>query len=311
MSKQNSADLTELSLSKQTAAKTLFAAFEALKAAGGELPRKEMIKALEDKLTFTDWEQEIYKSNNTQRWLTIFFFYTIDARKSGFLRKEKSMWYLTKEGEEAMEKGPVQLLETASAGYRKWASENKSKTSTNDSEEVESAIEEQTEQAQEVNLELLIEQALNNIHDFIARKNPYEFQDMAAALLQAMGYYVSHVAPKGKDGGIDIIAYQDPLGIKTPRIKVQVKHWTTGTVGTDPIKILKSLVNSGEEIGLFITNSTYSRDAERFAREANIHIKLIDGDEFIELWREHYHKLTDEQKNMLPLQAIYFLGSNE
>lgn len=300
-----------LSLSKQTAAKTLFAAFEALKESGGELPRKEMIKQVEQRLTFTDWENQIYTSNNSKRWVTIFLFYTIDARKAGFLRKEKSMWYLTKEGEQAMKDGPVKLLEEASALYRKWASENKPKSMGEVFEEVEKAIEDQTEQAQEVNLELLKEQALNSIHDFILRKNPYEFQDMVAALLQAMGYYVSFIAPKGKDGGIDIIAYQDPLGSKTPRIKVQVKHWSSSSVGTDPIKILKSLVNGGEEIGLFITDSTFTRDAERFAREANIHIKLIDGDEFIELWREHYHKLTDEQKNMLPLQPIYFLGSNE
>jgi predicted Mrr-cat superfamily restriction endonuclease len=38
-----------------------------------------------------------------------------------------------------------------------------------------------------------------------------------------MGYHTPFISPKGKDGGIDIIAYQDPLGLKTPRIKVQVK----------------------------------------------------------------------------------------
>lgn len=39
-----------------------------------------------------------------------------------------------------------------------------------------------------------------------------------------MGYYIQSVAPRGKDGGIDIVAYTDPLGAKIPRIKVQVKH---------------------------------------------------------------------------------------
>ena len=28
------------------------------------------------------------------------------------------------------------------------------------------------------------------------------------------GYYTPFVAPKGKDGGIDLIAYQDPLGAR-------------------------------------------------------------------------------------------------
>lgn len=33
-----------------------------------------------------------------------------------------------------------------------------------------------------------------------------------------------YIAPKGKDAGVDIIAYRDPLGMASPRIKVQIKH---------------------------------------------------------------------------------------
>ena len=39
-----------------------------------------------------------------------------------------------------------------------------------------------------------------------------------------MGYYTPFVAPQGKDGGIDVIAYRDPLGTVSPRIKIQIKH---------------------------------------------------------------------------------------
>ncbi|MBF0548586.1 MAG: restriction endonuclease [Candidatus Riflebacteria bacterium] len=31
----------------------------------------------------------------------------------------------------------------------------------------------------------------------------------------------------GKDGGVDIIAYRDPLGTESPRIKIQIKHRET------------------------------------------------------------------------------------
>ena len=40
-------------------------------------------------------------------------------------------------------------------------------------------------------------------------------------------------------------------------------------------------------------------------------IRLIDGDEFIDMWLEFYDKMTDDDKNMLPLKRISFLGSNE
>ncbi len=39
-----------------------------------------------------------------------------------------------------------------------------------------------------------------------------------------MGYHVPFIAPPGRDGGVDAIAYKDPLGTVAPRIKVQVKH---------------------------------------------------------------------------------------
>ena len=39
-----------------------------------------------------------------------------------------------------------------------------------------------------------------------------------------MGYYPSWVSPPGPDGGLDIVAYPDPLGKRPPRIKVQVKR---------------------------------------------------------------------------------------
>ena len=47
------------------------------------------------------------------------------------------------------------------------------------------------------------------------------------------------------------------------------------------------------------------------SRESREHIELIDFDRFISLWVEYYPKMTDEQKNSLPLHPIYFLGSNE
>lgn len=133
---------------------------------------------------------------------------------------------------------------------------------------------------------------------------------MVAMLLQVMGYHISFEAPKGRDGGIDIIAFRDPLGVEVPRIKVQVKHYQS-SVGPEPIRSLKGLLNPGDEIGLFVTSGYFSSEAERFTREANVHIRLINGDEFISLWQEYYDQLSDEGKNMLPLQPVYFLGGNE
>ncbi len=126
-----------------------------------------------------------------------------------------------------------------------------------------------------------------------------------------MRYHTPFISPKGKDGGLDIIAYNDPLGATVPRLKVQVKHRPDSSVPVDDVRSLTGLLNRDGDIGLFVTSGYFTSEAERSARESHRHIRLIDVDTFISLWQEFYNALTDEDKNLLPLQPIYFLGSNE
>ena len=84
--------------------------------------------------------------------------------------------------------------------------------------------------------------------------------------MRAMDYHTDFIADKGKDGGIDIVAYQDPLGIKNPRIKVQVKHYPENPIPVDEIRKLKGLLNAGNEVGLFVTSGSFTNDAKRTAR---------------------------------------------
>lgn len=305
-------ELNDLSPSKQTAAKTVFATFKILKQAGGQLPGREVIKKIQDTVQFTDWEKEIYQSTGYVRWQSILHFYTIDCIKAGFMRKNKRIWYLTAEGEKAISLGASKLLETASTAYRQWAVKNKNNSTTTTTAEVEpTELEEQKAQTQKASLDALEEEAINGIKDFINSKNPYEFQDLVATLLRAMKYYTPFISQRGRDGGVDIVAYQDPLGATTPRIKVQVKHKPDSSVPADDIRSLVGLLNKDGDVGLFVTSGTFTKDAEQFARNSHIHIKLIDIDNFIELWRQFYNSMNDEDKNLLPLHPIYFLGSNE
>ena len=60
-----------------------------------------------------------------------------------------------------------------------------------------------------------------------------------------------------------------------------------------------------------VTSGSFSKPARKEARVSRDHLQLIDFDRLVDLWQQYYSKLSDEQKNLLPLQAIYFLGSNE
>jgi restriction system protein len=70
-------------------------------------------------------------------------------------------------------------------------------------------------------------------------------------------------------------------------------------------------LRDGGEIGMIITSGRFTSDSVFAARDSRTHIELIDINRFVEMWQSFYMKLTDEDKNMLPLYPIYFLGSNE
>lgn len=301
----------ELSRSKKVASKALYAALNIVKQNGGSMRGFDVIEKIANTVTFDEWENHQYKKTGYIRWKSILHFYTIDCVKAGFLQKSKGLWTLTPEGEEALKKGADELLSLATKAYRSWAGNKKESEETSDVSEKTDEGEEIIEQTQKAILEQYEESAFQGIREFILRKNPYEFQNTVAALLIAMGYYISMISPKGKDGGIDIIAYTDPLGTKPPRIIVQVKHKPESSISSDEIQKLIGTMKRESDVGIFATSGDFSQPAKLEARLSGKHIELIDFDRFIDLWIQYYDKMSDENKTILPLHPVYFLGSNE
>lgn len=301
------------SKTQQVAEKTLYATFEILKEAGGELRGKEVLSRIPQRVELNAYERHIYEKTGNTRWRSVLHFYTIDCIKAGFMRKQKGTWILTKEGEQAMKLGPEKLLLAATSKYQEWNALRKKEIPKGavDLEDAEEEVAGDKGQAQKARLDQYEEEASNGIREYILGKNPYEFQDLVAALLAAMGYHISEIAEKGPDGGVDIIAYTDPLGTKLPRIIVQVKHRPNDAIPADQIQKLAGTLKRNTDVGIFVTSGSFSKPARKEARESREHIELIDFERLMELWQQYYAKLNDEQKNLLPLHPIYFLGSNE
>lgn len=295
----------KLSRTRTTASKTLYAVMQEMKRRGGSMPVKDIYPFVEANVDLNEWELEPAGKMKYIRWNNSFQFYSIDYVKAGYIIKKSGTWYLTPEGEAILKKSPEEILLSAVDAYHEW----KTKNDIPDNRE-EEPTEDAPENANAINLDLLESDAREGIKSFISSKTPYEFQDMVAALLRAMGYHTPFIAPKGKDGGIDIIAYVDPLGAQTPRIKVQVKHKPDTVIGAPDIRALLGVLRAGD-IALFVTSGTFSPDAKNTSTNSREYIRLIDGNEFIEMWQEYYDKMTDEDKNMLPLKRIAFLGNNE
>ena len=280
----------QFSRTKACATKTLYAVMKEMVRRGGSIPAKEIYPWVNENVALTEWEKEPAGKMQYIRWTNSFQFYSIDYQKAGFIVKKNGTWYITPEGEKVLKKPADEVMNIANDAYHEWRRLN-----PKDDNPDEEPTDETAEKDNSMNLDLLESDAREGIKRYIVSKSPYEFQDMVAALLRAMGYHTPFVAPKGKDGGIDIIA---------------VKHKPATAIGASDVRALSGVLKAGD-IALFVTSGTYSADARNAASGSDKFLRLIDGDEFIEMWQEYYDKMTDDDKNMLPLKRISFLGSNE
>ncbi len=299
-----------MSKSKQIATKTIYATLQILKENDGELRGREVVDIVRKRIEFNEYEKHVFEKTGYVRWESVLHFYTIDAMKAGLMRKNKGLWSITSEGEEAVANNtPEKLYELISKGYREWEAANKKdKKQLQDLDEDEDVVTNFIQQQKSI-IDQVEEDASAGIRSYILQKNPYEFQDLVGGLLQAMGYHVSSIAERGPDGGIDIIAYTDPLGTRQPRIIVQVKHKPESAISSDEIQKLAGTLKRNGDVGIFVTSGRFSKPSVKESVHSREHIELIDFDRFIALWQEYYSKMNDEQKSLLPLHPIYFLGT--
>jgi restriction system protein len=235
------------------------------------------------------------------RWETHIRFYTVDCAKAGYLQKSGGDWILTEKGEKALKLPPGELMRSAQREYRAW---KRNQPNTPDEPGEEGKAERQA------TYEDAMEKAMAEIEDHIDNLGPYEFQKLVSELLKAMGYYVPYVAPPGPDGGVDIVAYKDPLGTTAPRIKVQVKHRDSKVAAKD-VRELEGLLRKDGDIGLIVSSGGFSSEAEREIRSSNKHIETMDLQRVISLWQEHYDALSQSGKALLPLVKVFFLAPAE
>jgi restriction system protein len=295
--------MKQLGPTRVLASKLIFETFKILSENENEMSMKDLVSKIEKSVELSDWEKGRYEKTGYIRWQSVLQFFSIDCVKAGYLIKKSGIWYLTPEGIESIKLGPDKLLESATNAYKKW----KLDQPTNEKEDKEN-IENIEENQNLLVFSEIQEKALEGLINYLNTKNPYEFQDIVAALLRAMGYYTPFIAPKGKDGGVDIIAYKDPLGTSSPRIQVQIKH-RESSASVQEVRQLMGLLQKEGDVGIFVSTGGFSNDAKNAARASHVHVELIDQNRFIELWTEFYEKLSDADKRYLPLRPIYFLDN--
>ena len=146
----------------------------------------------------------------------------------------------------------------------------------------------------------------NGIELIKDRVNQVGWEDMerlVAGLLKAMGY-CARVTPKGPDGGRDVVASPDALGLESPRIVAEVKH-RKGAMGAPAVRSFIGGLRAGDR-GLYVSTGGFTKEARYEADRATIPIRLLDLDSFVRHYVEVYDKADEETRSILPLTRIWW-----
>lgn len=294
-------------ITRRRTGELLRALFEILMQHPDGLPARQALELLAKKVPPTPFESGQFDSGG-RRYEKIIRWGTVDCVKAEWLIKAHGRWMVTDEGKKAYADyaDDEAFYKRAVFLYHEW---RKSTPPKEVSGTVSVAPIDGDGDAKEASItfEEAEEQAWAEIEKHLTTMPPYEFQNLVAALLRGMGYHVGWIAPPGKDGGVDITAYNDPLGTRPPRIKVQVKR-QQARVAVDSLRSFMALLGN-DDVGIFVNAGGFTKDAEDEARtQPSRRVTLIDLERLVDLWTEHYLKIDDKDKRRLPLVPIYFLA---
>ncbi|MGL6007254.1 restriction endonuclease [Aeromonas sobria] len=165
-----------------------------------------------------------------------------------------------------------------------------------------------------------IEQALAAINHSLADDllaeilglSPRFFEQLVVDLMVAMGYGGSQqdaarTTRYSSDGGVDGIIKEDRLGLDS--IYLQAKRYTDKTVGRPEIQSFAGALDLHKaRKGVFITTSSFSREAQEYVGLIEKRIVLIDGARLAALMIEYGVGVTTRQTlTIKTLDSDYFL----
>lgn len=144
-----------------------------------------------------------------------------------------------------------------------------------------------------------IDTGVQRVHQEVSRQllerlrasNPEFLEQSVLDVLVAMGYggveqRARRIGGSG-DGGVDGVIDQDPLGLA--RIYVQAKRYASdNVVGRPQIQgFVGALHGQQASQGIFITTSSFTREAVDYAHHVAASVVLIDGDRLADLMIRH------------------------
>jgi len=237
-------------------------------------------------------------------------------KQAGLLTSPKRGFFtITEKGTELLATNPTRIDTSILEQYPEFIEfKNRRKDKAEGESEIESAFEQEStltpEDALAAAYNKLRSALESEILSAVKEASPSFFERVVVDLLVKMGYGgnrqdAGRALGKSGDGGIDGIINEDRLGLDV--IYIQAKRWE-GVVGRPEIqKFAGALQGQRARKGVFITTSSFTKEAKEYASVIDSKIILIDGEHLSKLMTEHNVGVsTVGQYEVKKLDSDYF-----
>ena len=261
---------------------------------GNEHTPREAVEFLATEFGLSESEREELLPSGTQRIFENRVAWTkTHLLKAGLLDSPKrAMIVITERGLNVLKQNPTQINVKFLKQFPEFVEFQTPKRPENNPEEISSGSDDASVQTPDEILEstyLSIRKTLSQ--DLLAKivsLSPAFFERLVVELLVKMGYGGSikdagKAIGKSGDEGIDGTIKEDKLGLDV--IYIQAKRWAPGNVVGRPElhKFVGALAGQGAKKGVFITTSSFTKEARDYAPRNETKIVLIDGEELTQL----------------------------
>jgi restriction system protein len=273
----------------------------------GVLKLKEFELPLAKELHVTNEELlEMYDSGNGPVFYDRVSWALSYLNMSGLVTKPKRGHYqITEEGKRLLQT-PDKVDEYIALQLQKRNREKIENTQNSDLEQIlfkNETIDELTpSETIELSFQKIKSKIYSEILDTIISKTPREFEKLVVALLQKMGYggeihNSGEVTQYSNDNGIDGIIKEDVLGFG--RIYIQAKRYQReNKIGREDLnKFVGALAVAQSNKGVFITTSSFNKNAIEYASKLNNNttLVLIDGEQLAKYIYDYSLGMQTEQ----------------
>jgi restriction system protein len=253
---------------------------------------RETIETLADKFKLTEDERKEFLPSGQQAifdnrvgWARTYL------KKAGLVETTRRGYFkITNRGLEVLEKKPGEIKVAFLKQFPEFVEfqnlKREKDEKSDDHKELYETPEETIETAHQIIKQKLATELLQNMKNI----SPAFFEKIVIDLLVKMGYGgtrkdAGKAIGRSGDEGIDGIINEDRLGLDI--VYVQAKRWEN-VVGRPEIqKFVGALQGQRAKKGIFITTSTFTKDAIDYVSRIESKLVLIDGDTLAQLMIDH------------------------